>query len=223
VTVSGITEPMLDAILSTPVAGIIAGTKFQEGDAVKKGDPLVDLDRRIEELDVARRKAVFEQSRNEFQITKTLFEKPNSSTPKVDVEKRELEYNVARVEYELAQEQLKRRQVAAPFDGVIAELFLETGEACQAQQPLVRLVDARQCYFVCNVESRAGHHLRTGTQVDLEIEAGASPVKVTGLIRFVSPVVDAASGLLKVKAVFENPGGAIRPGVAGKMTLPAAP
>ncbi len=223
VTVAGLTEPFQDAILSAPVPGIIAENKFKEGDTVRKGDALVDLDRRIEELDVARRKVILEQARKEFEVTRTLFERPNSSTPKVDVEKRELEYNVARVEHELAQEQLKRRQVLAPFDGVIAELFLETGEACQAQQPLVRLVDPRRCYFVCNVESRSAHHLETGRPVELEIDAGARPVRLTGRITFVSPVIDAASGLLKIKAVFDNTSGSIRPGAAGRMSFESAP
>jgi multidrug efflux pump subunit AcrA (membrane-fusion protein) len=36
---------------------------------------------------------------------------------------------------------------------------------------------------------------------------------------YVSPVVDAASGLQEVKALFENAGGVIRPGVAGVLMV----
>ena len=36
---------------------------------------------------------------------------------------------------------------------------------------------------------------------------------------YLSPVADAASGLLRIKAVFENPEGRIRPGVAGRIRI----
>ncbi|MCI0534727.1 MAG: efflux RND transporter periplasmic adaptor subunit [Verrucomicrobiales bacterium] len=220
VTALGITEPFLDSTLSAPVAGIVAQRRCKEGDVIRRGDVLVELDKRLEELDVIRRKTVYDQAENEYTVTKKLFDKPNSSTPGVDVEKRKLERDVAKVEFELAEELLRRRHIAAPFDGSVAEIFLQVGEACQIQQPMVRLVDTRQCYFVSNVEAKAGHNLKPGQPVSLEIDAGrGAPVRVTGKVNFVSPVVDPASGLMKVKVVFENANGTVRPGVAGKMTF----
>src|SRR5690606_35167150 len=130
------------------------------------------------------------------------------------------EYAVAKTEYELAQEQLKRRHVAAPFDGTITALLLNVGEACQAQQPLIRLVDTRKCYFICNVEARSGHTLTPGQSVRLEVEAVQEDAVFAGTVFFVSPVVDPASGLMRVKILFDNPEGKIRPGVAGRMLLP---
>ena len=59
--------------------------------------------------------------------------------------------------------------------------------------------------------------LKTGQTVRLEIDDAANPIKVDAKIVFISPVVDSASGLQKVKAVFENENGRIRPGLAGKM------
>src|SRR5205814_8432145 len=140
-----------------------------------------------EELEVARRKAIHDQAKTEFEITKALYEKPNSSTPKVDVEKRQLEYEVAKVEFELAQEQLRRRHITAPFEGSIAEIFLQVGEACPIQQSVVRIVDTRQCYFISNVEAKAGHALVTGQSVDLEIESGTASLRLPGRVSFVSP------------------------------------
>ena len=56
--------------------------------------------------------------------------------------------------------------------------------------------------------------------VELEIPVGSVVMQKKGRIIFVSPVVDPASGLLTVKAEFENPDGAVRPGVAGSMIIP---
>ncbi len=212
----GITEPVDDSTLSTPVAGIIQVRRFKEGDEVKKGDVLVALDHRLEELDVQRRKLVMEQARRELDATRILFEK-NTDVAKAELEKRQLEFDVARAEHELSAEQLARRSIAAPFDGSIAEFFLNIGEACQIQQPLLRIVNTRHCRFISNVDAKAGRALKIGQAVDLEIDSSQTPLRLKGQIIFVSPVVDPASGLLKVKVVFDNLDGAIRPGVAGKL------
>jgi len=101
----------------------------------------------------------------------------------------------------------------------VTPVLLDVGEACQAQQALVRLVDTRKCYFICNVEAKAGYSLKVGQAIKLEIEAGDRMENFSGTVFFVSPVVDPASGLMRVKIVFENPEGKIRPGVAGRMLL----
>lgn len=213
---SGITEPVDDSTLSTPVAGIIQIRRFKEGDEVKKGDVLVALDHRLEELDVQRRRAVMEQAKRELDATRILFQK-NTDVAKSELEKRQLEFDVAKAEHELSAEQLTRRSIAAPFDGSIAEYFLNIGEACQIQQPLLRLVNTRHCRFISNVDAKAGRALKIGQSVDLEIDSGLTPLRLKGRVSFVSPVVDPASGLLKVKVVFDNLDGEIRPGVAGKL------
>ncbi len=219
ISVVGLTEPILDSTLGTPVAGIISARKFVEGDFVKKGDVLVELDKTLEDLEVARREVVLEPLRTDFEASKYLFEQPKSSVSKELLEKKQADYKVALAEYELAKEQVRKRAIQAPFDGFITEIYLQIGESCQLQQPVLRLVDTRRCYFICNVEAKAGQSLRVGTRVDLEIESSPTSVIAPGTISFVSPVVDAASGLMKVKVLFENADGKVRPGVAGKMSF----
>jgi len=219
VTAPGITEPILDSTLGTPVAGIVAIRKFKEGDAVKKGEVVMELDRGLEDLEVSRREVVLEPLKADYEASKYLFDQPKSSMSKELLDKKQADYKVALAEFELANEQARKRSIIAPFDGTISEIFLQVGEACQWQQPLLRLVDTSRCYFICNVEAKAGYGLRPGQKIDLEIEAGPAVVLVPGIISFVAPVVDAASGLLKVKAIFENAEGKVRPGIAGKMTF----
>src|SRR6185503_19917708 len=65
--VEGITEPFLDVTLSASVPGIITIQKFKEGDAVKEGDVIIELDKRLEELETARRKLVAENKRTDME------------------------------------------------------------------------------------------------------------------------------------------------------------
>ncbi len=216
--VSGITAAIYDVTLSAPAAGFIGRRPFKEGDAVKAGDTIIELDKKLEELEVTRRKYVLDLKKTDMETSKKIFEK-TISISREDLDKKITEFSVADAEHSLAREQLQRRFVIAPFDGTIAALTLEVGESCQAQQALVRLVDTRRCYFIANVEAKSGYGLKAGQTVKLEIEAGEKPVSFDGTVYFVSPVVDPASGLMRVKVVFENPAAKIRPGAAGRMLL----
>jgi RND family efflux transporter MFP subunit len=218
--VTGNTEPIKDVTMSSPVAGIIGARPFVEGAQVKAGQVVVELDKRIEELEVERRKQVRDLAEKELQRMKSLAEKNAISVSREEIEKRQAEYNVAQVELDLANEQLHRRLILSPIDGHIVKILLEVGEGCEAQQPVIRIVDTSRCYFVVDLEYRLGARLKTNQKVDLEIESEASTVAIKAQISYVAPVVDPASGLLRVKAVFDNPDGKIRPGVSGKMALP---
>jgi multidrug resistance efflux pump len=85
---------------------------------------------------------------------------------------------------------------------VITEQALDVGEATEAYQPLVRLVDPRHCRFECNLESRLAARLAISQSVRLQIDTGAEIADVAGRIVFLSPVADKASGLINVKVLF---------------------
>jgi RND family efflux transporter MFP subunit len=214
----GITEPVLDVTLSAPVAGIVITRKFAEGDFVKEGDVILELDKKLEELETARRKLVRDQKQNDFEATRKLFA-TTKGVSQEELDKKEVEFKVAAAEHEMAAEQLRRRQVIAPIAGTVTDLTLEVGEACQPYQPLGRIVDARRCHFITNVEGKSGARLKAGQAMKLEIAGGAGTVVVQGKIIFLSPVVDPASGLQRVKLLFDNTDGKVQPGVAGKLIL----
>jgi RND family efflux transporter MFP subunit len=213
---AGITEPILDVTLSAAVPGLVAARKVKEGDFVTEGQVVVELDKKLEELEVHRRKLVADRLKSDLEATRALFNRTKSVSQE-ELERKETEYQVAAVELELAREQLQRRLVVSPLSGIVTRLPLEVGEACQAHLPVARIVDTRRCYFVCNVEAKAGHRLKVDQSVKLEVEPGTRSLTLPGKIVFVSPVVDPASGLLRVKVLFENADGNLRPGIAGRM------
>ena len=58
--VSGLTEPIYDIIISAEVSGIISSISFKEGEKVKKGQIILELDKSIEALDVKRTKLIWD-------------------------------------------------------------------------------------------------------------------------------------------------------------------
>jgi len=246
-TAAGVTEPFQDVILSATVAGTVEKRLVKEGDSIKVGQTLLEMKKRQEELEVKRRKLIAD-SKAELQAaearvvtvkmdldsTRKLFA-ATKSVSKDDLDKKELEYQLSAaeverlkmaeerevIESEMAAELLKDRIISSPLTGFVVEFFRQVGEDCKAQEPLMRVVDTRQFYFVANVEAKAGYNLKLGDSAQLQIEAGSKIIPVTGKISFVSPVVDPASGLLKIKVLCSNPDGLVKPGVAGTMQIKA--
>ena len=214
--IDGITEPFLDVTLTVSVPGIIRSEPISEGAAVKKGDVVLELDKKLEEFEDARRKAVMDQAKMEFESTRKLRE-TTKSVSNEELGKKEADYNVAAAEYGAAAEELTRRQVVAPFDGTIAEISLRTGAACAPYQAIARLVDTSRFYFTGHLDGKVAMLLKLDQPVLLKIGGVTKPV--TGKICFISPVIDPASGLATVKAIFGNADGGIRPGLAAKMTV----
>jgi len=215
-SVNGITEPFMDVTLGASVAGIIRAEFFKEGDTVKKGDVILELDKRMEELEVERRKAVMNQNKMEFESTRALTQ-TTKSVSKEEFAKKEAEYNIAVTEHGVALEQLAHRQISAPFSGVITDVLLRPGAACAPYEPLVRVVDTSRCFFIGQVEGRNVSNLKLDQEVKVVVEGATTPVKAK--ICYISPVVDPASGLAKIKAIFDNADGKIRPGLAAKMSV----
>ena len=244
-SVSGITEPIKDVTLSATVVGTVLTIFVREGMAVEKGAAILEFDKKLEALEEERRRLIWESKaevraaaarvstlKSLLESTRELF-KSTGSVSKEELEKMELDYELAaaekerlesaeereRIEYEMARESLRKRSLISPIQGTVTKLFLDEGEACQENQPLVRIVDASRGIFVSNVEEWIGRTLRTGQSVDLRIHAGADSFARNGKVVFVSPVADPASGLVEVKVEFENQDGLVRPGVSGSLLL----
>jgi RND family efflux transporter MFP subunit len=207
----------------------------------------VELDKRLEQLEAARRKLVWESKAEleaaearvvtlstDLEATRKLFQ-TTRSVSREDMDKKELEYKIAsaerdrllnaeareRIEYEMAMEQLRERQIIAPFDGVLTDLYLDVGEDCEPRQPVARVVDTSECRFIANMDAAAAGRLKPGDPALLAIESAGGTVSRTGTVEFVSAVVDPASGLQRVKIRFGNADGKVAPGVAGTLTIPS--
>ena len=249
VRIAGITAPVNRATLSSVLPGKIDKIHVVEGTPVKSGQLLIELDKRLETLDVERRKLLTDSQSEleaaahratllqaEWETANRLFES-NKSISREERDRKLTEYklaateherlkmveNLEELEYRMAVEQMNRRDILAPFDGIVTRLYLKEGEGCNDRQPLVDVVDARTCEFICHMPAVHAVNLEKDSVVTLEIESGAGPLKREGRIFFISPVVDPASGLREVQVRIDNADGSITPGVNAFLILGGNP
>ena len=213
-----LTEPVRDVEMSSNVPGTIAEIHFGEGSFVEKDEVILELESTSEELDVQRRSVLAETLKNTFERSEMLL-KNTSSISMEEVDEARSEYQMAVLELELAKEALNKKRIASPFSGIITDLPIEVGEYCEPPQILLRIVDPRRFYCVANIDPAVAAKLKEGDPVRFTPDPLGTEVMVEGRIVFISPVVDPASGLLRIKALFENNNNAIRPGEGGFVNL----
>lgn len=245
IRVSGISAPYRDVILSAPTQGVIEAVRAAEGQVVKQGQILIELERTTESLEVDRHQLILDDKSEvtvaeeriktlmvALESTRKLFGS-TGSVSKEDVATKELEYKQAvaeqarlaaaekrqELDLRLAREDLRRKIIRSPLDGTVVELPFDEGEGCKAQDPLIRIVNTSRFYFEANVEARDGQALKEGDSVKVEFGAPGKVTRFDGKLSFVSPVVDPSSGLIRVKALCENPEARIKPGINGILIL----
>jgi multidrug efflux pump subunit AcrA (membrane-fusion protein) len=63
--------------------------------------------------------------------------------------------------------------------------------------------------------------LRIGQTQSIALEAGGAMTQATGKVTFISPVADAASGLVEVRITFSNSQLGFKPGIKGSIQVPS--
>ncbi len=204
--------------MSSIVQGTIAEVHFEEGDFIEKDAVILEMESRSEELDVQRTEVVVDNLKMTLERSEKLL-KNTSSISMEEVDTARSEYKMSLLELELAKDALLNKRVVAPFSGIITDLPLEVGEYCEPPQILLRMVDIREFYCIANIDPAVAGKLNLGNPVEFVSERENNPNKQKGKIVFISPVVDSASGLLRIKALFSNPDGMVRPGEGGYLEL----
>jgi multidrug efflux pump subunit AcrA (membrane-fusion protein) len=168
----------------------------------------------------------------ELEGTRHLYESTHSVS-KEELQETELEYKLVQtelerlltaerreeIEYRIAQAQLEEYLVRAPFDGVVIKRYIEVGENCSPQQPLIRVADVSKCRLIVLVDPVVSTALAPNQAVRLRIDGLRSPNVLGGSVEYLSPVVDPSSGLREVKVLFDNPDGRVYPGMTGTLLL----
>ena len=93
----GLCQATVVASLSFPVAGVLAKIVKQEGETVKEGDVILELENELEALEVSRQKLAVEAAKMEFERTKTVFDK-GGSVSREDMEQKEAVWKISIVE-----------------------------------------------------------------------------------------------------------------------------
>ena len=203
-------------VIRPEVAGRIARFGFVEGQPVKAGAVLVQLDDSVQAAQLARAKATLALAQSDFQRRTELLQKQLISQTEFDQTAAQLK--VTQADVALAEAQLGKMRVKAPFDAVIGVRAVSPGAMVQAGQDLVTLVDVHPIKIDFRIPERYLGQVRV--QQDVQLTLDALPGRTfTGKVFAIDPQIDEKGRSLILRAQVPNPKAELKPGLFARVAL----
>lgn len=135
--------------LSFNEAGTLIVLPIKIGDKVKKGELIAKLDPREFDAKLKSAKAEVTRDQQNYLRAKALVGKGHIS--KADYDLLKAKVAVSQANMDLAEKALTDSVIKAPFDGQIADRYVENFQTVSKQQPIARLLDISQIEMVIQI------------------------------------------------------------------------
>jgi RND family efflux transporter MFP subunit len=232
--------------LEARVQGFLEQQKYVDGATVKKGDLLFVIQQNTYQAQLDQAKASLEadkaaQANAQVEYTRqsTLGQQQFASQSRVDDAKTKLAQTSAAVlgsqaNLEVATINLGYTEVTAPFDGLASRHLVSVGALVGVAGPteLASVVQIDPIYVYFDVAETVVQRVKEAlnkqgktfldvhdipVEIGLQIEQGY-PHK--GVIDYVAPQIDASTGTLQVRGIFENKDYGLLPGMFARVRVP---
>ena len=203
-------------VLRPEVSGRIETIRFRDGETVRRGAVLVELDSAVERAELQQARANLTLAESNFRRTQDLFGRKFVSQSSLDDARAKLE--VARAGLALAQARLARMQIRAPFDGVVGIRSVSPGDFVQDGDALINLEDIATLKLDFRLPELYLDRVRPGQA--LELSSDVLPGEIhTATVEAIDPLVDAQGRAVRLRASLVNPDMRLRPGVFARVRL----
>ncbi|MDU4960497.1 MAG: efflux RND transporter periplasmic adaptor subunit [Sporomusaceae bacterium] len=223
-------EGRTSAAISAKIAGRIERVLVQEGQQVKAGEPLLELETvelansvRQAGDSVRKAQASYDLALNDFNRYQTLYEKGAVSEQQLDNAKAKLKTAEADLSSATANESSAKQQysdgvISAPVDGVIANRTATVGQVVSPGAALMLVQDINQIYAVINVEQKDLGRVKLGQSASISVDS--YPGKLfTGEVAVMNPEAGSGSRMFRTKILIDNSDGELKPGMFAKASL----
>jgi membrane fusion protein, multidrug efflux system len=234
---SGTVEPVASADVTAQVGGLVIATPFREGDDVRAGAVLVQLDPRGFETSVAQAEAVLARDRAQARSARLDLERAETLARQQLLAPGDLDGKRATAEalaatvladsanFIQARLDLAYASVRAPISGRTGRLRVHVGDVVKASDPanpVVTIHQLRPIRVKFSIAQSDLEAVREEHRRDVHVLVNADPSDSTwteGRLAFVDNQVDPASGTLLLKGEFDNADGRLWPGAFARVRL----
>ena len=230
--IEAITRPSANVVLKFTRPGLVAKVLVTDGEAVKVGQVVAQLDDDAEKMQVAQLKAQAEDPTRVDASKAQLAQKrldlrkyqdamaAGRAVTKMEVEHAKLDVTIAELslklaefqqlqdkrKYEEARVRLDRMRMISPIDGTIEGLIVEQGESVDALEEVLRIVKINPLWINVAVPMSQARLLKKGDPATVTFPpAGAGTGQVAGKIIHMPSEADSASDTLKIRVEVPNP------------------
>ena len=203
-------------VLKPESAGRIVKLGFHDGQRVRRGQVLIQLDDSLQAAQLQQAEAQSHIARTQLQRNKELLAQGFVTASTLDQAQATLD--VAEAQVALARAQLQRMRVVAPFDGVAGIRSVSVGDYVKDGAELVSLEDSSTVWVDFRLPERDAPRVRPGQILHLSLDALPGR-QFEARVQALDAQLDAAGRSLLVRAQVLKPAPELRSGLFARVRL----
>jgi membrane fusion protein, multidrug efflux system len=222
----GTVTPIYTASIFSQVTGVLSAVNYQEGQLVKKGDPLTDIDSRQYEANLLQAQGALERDQNLLAQAKMDLERYQAAWARNAVAKQILDdqeklvlqdegtvkNDLGTVQYD--QIQVEYCHITAPFSGRVGLRLVDPGNLVTAgtsttSNPLVVITQLQPITVIFTIPEDSldavQAQLRKNATLTVDVyDRSAQKKLASGKLLALDNQIDTTTGTVKVRAIFDN-------------------
>jgi len=189
------------------VSGRIKRLLVDEGDRVRRGQLIAELDLEQLEKQIAEIETSLELAQTVFERQSRLWEQNIGS----EIQYLEAKNNKERLEknLETVRFQLTKAKIYAPISGVVDDKLIESGELAAPGAPIVQILNTSSYKVILDLPENYLRSVRVGEEVNIIYPALG--LEQTARISLIGRTIDEANRTFKVEVKVGNPQGMLKP------------
>jgi len=201
-------------VLRPEISGRITQLNFRDGDRVKAGQLLVQLDDRLPMAQVQQALAELSIAEANHKRNQDLVAQNFISRRTVDESAAALQ--VAEAKLALARATAARLKILAPFDGLAGIRLVNVGDYLKDGADIVNIEDIEAIYVDYRLPERFQSKVRRGQLATVELDALPGR-KFKAVLQAIDPLIDANGRSVGVRACIDNRRLQLRPGMFARV------
>ncbi|MDO5624624.1 MAG: efflux RND transporter periplasmic adaptor subunit [Pseudomonadota bacterium] len=201
-------------VVRAEASGRVAQVGFRDGQAVRRGQLLVQLDDRLPRAQVQQADAELGIAESKHRRNTELVNRGFISRQALDESGAAVQ--VARARAELARATAARLRVLAPFDGVAGLRQVNVGDYLREGDEVLGVQDMAAMHVDFRLPERLQARVRQGQPVRVQVQALPGQA-FAAVVQAVDPLIDADGRALSVRGCIDNRAGHLRPGMFARV------
>lgn len=222
--ISGTLKAKREASIRAEVSGAVLAVVAETGEKVEPGQLLARIDEAALQDGLLAARSGLAAAKNGVQVAEANARRARTLAQAGALAEQQAEQAEAALEgaraaladaqarLAIAEQQLGKTRVRAPFAGIVATRQVSTGDVVAPGAPLFTVIDPTRLQFEAAIPAARLAEVRPGAPVDFAV-TGFGGDRFHGEIERVAPVVDAATGQVRVFVDVKNEGGRLISGL----------